>query len=326
MSASRPLSRPLSRPMGMLAALVTTTAWGGQFLVGKSAFAHLDPVWLTAIRYGVAAAVFLALLAAVEGRAGFRRDPALPRVAGLGVVGFAGFNLLAFYGLTTTTPEAASLIVSTMPLITAFVLWARTGNRPSLTTWTSSAVALLGVALVLTDAHLSRLLHGGLAWGDLLVLAGAASWVVYTTGAATVPHWSPLRFTALSAASGAVAIAAIAVVATAAGWLRRPTAADVAATWWQLLYVILAAAVVAVLCWNAAGRALGAQDAVLFINVVPITAFTIEAVRGHTPQAGELAGAALTVAALVASNVLARRAARRAAARPVVCSVAAAGA
>ncbi|MGN6131877.1 MAG: DMT family transporter [Nocardioidaceae bacterium] len=299
-----------SRRAGMVAALVTTTTWGGQFIVGKSTFGHLDPVWLTALRYGVASVVFLALLALVEGRAGFRRDPAMRRVAVLGVVGFAGFNLLAFYGLKTTTPEAASLIVSTMPLITAFVLWGRTGRRPSTTTWVSSGVALLGVGLVLTDGHLGRLLHGGLAWGDLLVLAGATSWVVYTTGAASVPHWSPLRYTALSAAAGGVAIVALAVVGSAVGLLRTPTLADVVATWWQLAYVIVLAAVVAVLCWNSAGRVLGAQDAVLFINVVPLTAFAIEAARGNAPHAGQLAGVAVTVGALVVSNLLARRTTR----------------
>jgi drug/metabolite transporter (DMT)-like permease len=300
----------LSRPAGMLAAVVTTTAWGGQFVVGKSAFAYLDPVWLTALRYGAASLVFLALLAAVEGRGGFRRDPALGRVAVLGVVGFAGFNLLAYIGLTTTTPQAASLIVSTMPLITAFVLWARTGVRPSAVTWWSSGLALLGVGLVLTDGHLGRLLDGGLGWGDLLVLAGAASWVVYTTGAASVPHWSPLRYTAVSAGFGSVAIVAIALVCTALGLLRLPTLGDVGAAWWQLVYVAVVAAVVAVLCWNAATRSLGAQDAVLFINLVPVTAFTIEAFRGQVPHAGELLGAALTIAALVGANVLSRRVAR----------------
>jgi drug/metabolite transporter (DMT)-like permease len=300
----------LSRPVGMLAAAVTTTAWGGQFVVGKSAFAYLDPVWLTALRYGAASVVFVAMLAVVEGRAGFRSDPRLLRVAVLGTIGFAGFNLLAYVGLTTTTPEAASLIVSTMPLITAFVLWARTGARPSRVTWWSSGVALLGVGLVLTDGDLSRLLRGGLGWGDLLILAGAASWVVYTTGASSVPDWSPLRYTAISSASGSVVILGIALGSTAAGWLRLPTVGGVAAAWWQLVYVALVAAVVAVLCWNAATRALGPQDAVLFINLVPVTAFAVEAVRGHAPRPGELLGAALTLGALVTSNALARRAGR----------------
>ena len=310
----RTLPRPLSRPLGIAAAVVTTTAWGGQFIVGKSAFAHLDPVWLTALRYGLASVVFVALLAAVEGAAAFRPTRTWWRVGVLGVVGFAGFNLLAYVGLTSTTPQAASLLVSTMPLITAFVLWARTGSRPAAATWWFSVLALLGVGLVLTDGHPARLLHGGLGWGHLLILAGAASWVVYTTGAATVPDWSPLRYTTVSAAIGSLGILAIALASTAAGWISLPTPGDVAAVGWQLAYVALVAAVVAVLCWNAATRSLGAQDAVLFINLVPITAFAVEAVRGHAPHPAELLGAAVTLAALVGHNAWARRGVRRAAA------------
>jgi drug/metabolite transporter (DMT)-like permease len=305
-----------SRPLGVAAAVVTTTAWGGQFVVGKSAFAYLDPVWLTALRYAAASVVFLALLALAEGRAGFRADPALLRVAVLGTVGFAGFNLLVYVGLTRTSPQAASLIVSTMPLITAFVLWARTKVRPRAVTWWSSGIALLGVGLVLTDGHLGALLDGGLNGGDLLVLVGAASWVVYTTGAATVPHWSPLRYTAISAAAGSVVIVAIALAGTAAGWLRLPTTDGVVAAGWQLAYVALVAAVVAVLCWNAAMRTLGPQDGVLFINLVPVTTFAVEAFLGHVPHVWQLVGAAVTLTALVGNNVLTRR--PRPAATPAV--------
>lgn len=311
--------RPLARPLGTLAAVVTTTAWGGQFVVGKSAFTHLDPVWLTALRYGLAGVLFLLLLGLLEGRAALRPSPEWRRVATLGVVGFAGFNLLAYIGLTSTTPQAASLLVSTMPLITAFVLWARTGSRPSVATWLFSGVALLGVGLVLTGGDVALLVHGGLGWGHLLILAGAASWVVYTTGASGVPDWSPLRYTAISAAFGSVAILAIALTSTAAGWLSLPSGADVLAARWQLGYVALVAGVVAVLCWNAATRSLGAQDAVLFINLVPVTAFTLEALRGSAPHTPELTGAAVTLAALVAHNAWARRRVRLAARQTTAC-------
>ena len=214
------MPRP-SRALGAAAAVVTTTAWGGQFVVGKSAFAHLDPVWLTALRYGIASLIFLALLGLVEGRRAFRPDRAWPRVAVLGSVGFAGFNLLAYVGLTRTTPQAAALIVSTMPLITAFVLWARTRRRPTAVTWWSSGVAVLGVGLVLTGGRLSGLASGG--WGDLLTFGGAACWVVYTTGAASVPAWSALRYTAISSTAGSVVIFVVAGVCTVAGPLTVHT-------------------------------------------------------------------------------------------------------
>jgi drug/metabolite transporter (DMT)-like permease len=192
-----------------------------------------------------------------------------------------------------------------MPLITAFVLWARTRRRPTAITWWSSGVAVLGVGLVLTGGRLSGLASGG--WGDLLTFGGAACWVVYTTGAASVPAWSALRYTAISSTAGSVVIFVVAGVCTVAGPLTVPTLGDVAAAWWQLGYVALIAAVVAVLCWNTAMRVLGAQDGVLFINLVPLTTFAVEACLGRLPHPVQLLGVAVTVAALVGNNVLARR-------------------
>ena len=299
---------PSPRSLGALAAVVTTLAWGGMFVVADSAFDHVDPVWQTAIRYGGASVVFVLLLAATEGRGAFRGGRDLRAVAVLGTIGFAGFNLLAFVGLTRTTPQAASLIVSTMPLITAFVLWARTGVPPRTSTWWTGAAALLGVGLVLGDGHLTRVLQGGGGLGDLLVLLGATCWVVYTTGAGRVPDWSPLRYTALSASAGSVVIAAIALTLTATGVLHAPTPSDVAAVGWQLGYITVVAAVVAVLCWNHAMRALGPQDGVLFINLVPVTAFVVQALRGDPPHPGELLGVGITLGALVVNNLLGRRA------------------
>ena len=72
----------------------------------------------------------------------------------------------------------------------------------------------------------------------------------------------------------------------------------------------------AVLTWNAAIGLIGPQNAVLFGNLIPVTTFVIEIARGYRPNAVELAGAALTVAALVANNLVARRPAP--AARPEI--------
>jgi drug/metabolite transporter (DMT)-like permease len=75
-----------------------------------------------------------------------------------------------------------------------------------------------------------------------------------------------------------------------------------------MVYVVIAAAVIAVLAWNSGIRMLGARDGTLFMNVVPITTFTIAIARGYRPDAAELIGAGITVGALVAANIHARRA------------------
>lgn len=300
------------RGIGVAAALLTTLSWGGQFPVGTSAMAVMDPVWLTALRYGIAGLVLVAILAWREGPEALRPSVESLRVAVLGVVGFAGFNLLVYVGLRSTGAQSASLIVSTMPLVTAFVLWARTGRRPARVTWWASLVALAGVALVLTSGDLGRLVHGGFGSGHVLVLAGVVSWVFYTTGAMRHPSYSPLRFTAVSAVGGSAAILLIALALTGLGVLHAPTGTDVAAIWWQLIYVSLLAGVIAVLSWTVAVQRLGAQSAALFINVVPVTTFVIVAAAGHRPYPAQVAGVLVTIVALLGSSVVTRRAQARA--------------
>ncbi|MEV4389321.1 DMT family transporter, partial [Micromonospora sp. NPDC049580] len=66
------------------------------------------------------------------------------------------------------------------------------------------------------------------------------------------------------------------------------------------------AAVVAVLAWNTGVQRLGAANAALFMNLVPVTTFVVQIARGYRPEAIELVGAAITIAALVAANLATR--------------------
>jgi drug/metabolite transporter (DMT)-like permease len=291
----------------VLFATTTALVWGGQFVVGKSALQTIDAFPLSTVRYALAAALWLIVLVALEGRGSLRLDGRGWRLFWLGSLGFAGFNLLAYTGLAHARPETASLIVALGPLLTALVLWHRTKMRPAPATFALLGVALLGVALVVSAGHPSSILHGALGWGEVLVLAGVLSFILYSLGAAEFASYSPLRYTALTAALGWLTIAGATLVAIATGLVEAPTAAQLTSVWPQIAYLAIPGAFVAVFTWNAAIRAIGPQNAVLFSNLIPVTTFAIEIVRGYRPNVAELLGAALTIGALVASNLLARR-------------------
>jgi drug/metabolite transporter (DMT)-like permease len=291
------------------AALGTTTglAWGGQFVIGKSAVERVDAFHLTTVRYALAGLVLLAILAAVEGRGALRLEGRGLRLWWLGTLGFAGFNLLGFTGLAHARPQSASLIVALAPLLTALVLWQRSGVRPRRATLLALAVALAGVALVISGGDPASIVRGSIGYGDALVLGGVFSFILYTLGAAEFSDLSPLRYTALTAALGWLSIAAATGVASATGLEPEPSLAAYSDVWRQILYIALVGAVVAVASWNGAVVALGPQNATLFGNLIPVTTFVIETARGYRPGTLELAGAALAIAALVANNVLTRR-------------------
>jgi drug/metabolite transporter (DMT)-like permease len=293
--------------VGAAFATVTAVTWGGQFVVGKSALDGVNAFPLSTIRYAGAAALWLIVLAVVEGRGALRLDGRGLRLIWLGSLGFAGFNLLAYTGLAHSRPQSASLIVALAPLLTALVLWRRTGTRPTRMTFGFLALALAGVVLVISGGHPSTIVSGSIGWGDALVLAGVFSFVLYGLGAAQFRDFSPLRYTTLTAALGWLTMAAATAVALGAGLVPVPSGSALLSTTPQIAYLALPGAFIAVLTWNAAIGLIGPQNAVLFGNLIPVTTFAIEVVRGYRPNAIELAGAVLTIGALVANNLAARR-------------------
>ena len=144
-----------SRPavLGALFATTTAVTWGGQFVVGKSALDTVNAFPLSTVRYFVASLLWLAVLWAVEGRRSLLPGGHGLRLFWLGTLGFGGFNLLGFTGLAHARPESASLIVALAPLLTALVIWRRTRVRPDAATFAFMALALAGVALVISAGH-----------------------------------------------------------------------------------------------------------------------------------------------------------------------------
>ncbi|MEU3454023.1 DMT family transporter [Micromonospora sp. NPDC006766] len=284
--------------------LFAVLSWGVMFPVLASALTRVDALNLTTARYVLATAVLLALLLARDGWAALRTGGRGVELALLGVLGFAGFNVLTNLALGHAAPQQIALFVATTPLVTQLVRWARDGVRPRPALLGLSLVALVGVGLVITRGRLDGL--GQFGVGGLLMIGAVLGWAVYTHGASRFPEHSPLRYTTLTAVAGTLAMLVASAVADLTGLQHAPAAADLVAVAPQLAYAVLVAAVLAVLAWNTGVRRLGAADAALFMNVVPVTTFVVQTLRGYRPGPVELAGAVLTIAALVAANLAAR--------------------
>jgi drug/metabolite transporter (DMT)-like permease len=295
---------------GAALAALAGLSWGAMFPIAKHEMRHVDALHMTSIRYALASLAFLALLAAREGRPAIRFEGHALRLLVLGSIGFAGFNLLSYVGLGMTRPQNASLIVATMPFVTLVVVRLRGGAKMAGGKLALMALGFVGVGAVITRGDIGSLAHGGVGGGEALVLAGVTCWVLYTLGARSFPGWSPLRFTALSAALGSITIVAITELATVAGWEPEPTGHDLAAAAPALAYIVVFGAVIAVLSWNSAVRTIGAPTAALFGNLIPITTFAIAIAGGYAPNGWEIGGSLLAVGALVAVTLLNRAQAR----------------
>lgn len=288
--------------------LAAAVAWGGLFPVAVVALRTLDPFHMAAIRYSLAAALLVAMLSWTEGPAALRLEGRAWRAALLGTIGFAGLGLAVFVGLEYSRPEHGAVIMATQPLIAALAAWLMRGVKPARATLGLLGIALIGVVLVVTKGRFTGLFAGGTGFGDVLMLLGAISWVVYTLGAADFPSWSPLRYTTLTSLLSLPPIVGIAAVASASGRVPTPSAADVEAVAWQLAYIVGIGSILGVLAWNAGNRLVGAANGVLFINFVPVTVFAIRIAQGHRFEPIEFLGAALVIGALVANHLFVTRA------------------
>lgn len=297
---------------GVILVLIATIAWGAQFPIGKEALYALDGFYLTVIRYGTASLIFLAILWFIEGKSSFKLEGNGLKVFFFGSMGFAGFSIFAFVGLSSSTPEHAAIILALMPFITVIINMLLKKNNPNTMTLVYILIALIGVAMVITKGDINTLTEKGSIFSDMLILTGTTCWVIYTMGAASVQGWSPLRYTALSASLGTITILVATYIATQIGYITTPSLNTVLSVGPEMLYLILIAGVVAVISWNTGIKILGALNGILFVNLVPVTAFTIGIFQGHRFTMIEITGALITIGALIANNLNARRIAAKA--------------
>ncbi len=291
---------------GVLIMLITVLIWGGMFPVAKAALLTVDAFWLSSIRYGVAALCFAGILRWREGAGALSYRGKFRQAAFYGVMGFSGFSILVFAGLSRSRPEHAAIIMALQTPIAAFVHWGLKGTRPANFTLGCVTLAILGVFLVITKGDLAHTFSGGTFLGDALIFLGAMSWIVYTIGAVSFPGWSALRFTTLTCLPGTAGIFVLTAIATLGGYASIPALATVVAVGWEILYLALLAVVLAVLFWNMAIGYLGALNAMLLGNLVPVVTFAIRILQGHRFETIELAGAGLVVSALIANNLYLR--------------------
>ena len=285
----------------MLAA--TGMAWGGMFPVIKQLLPHLDPVSLTLLRFGLSIPVLVLLPMVVEGRKALSTGGRMLQLWWLGTLGFAGFGLLLVLGVQSTRPEHAAVVPALMPLIAVVVTALRERTRPQVPALAAIALAALGVLLVVSRGDPAQLLQVGTGRGEILVLLGAVCWVLYTLGAGRFPGWSGLRYTTLTLGFGTITILAVELVALATGLARWPAMSAIPELAPAMGYLVLVASVMGFLFWNAGMAAIGPKRGVLFINLVPVTAFAVALLKGHVPNMAEIMGVACVIAALGINSV-----------------------
>jgi drug/metabolite transporter (DMT)-like permease len=311
-----------NRRHAVAALIAAGLLWGTTVPLSKLALQWLSPGWLTAVRFGLAAAVLLAV-ARRRGRGrGQAQESALrqaftPAVLAAGALGYGGSVMVQNVGIGRTSVTHAALLIGAVPVLVAIIaaVWYRAVARP--VAWFGFAVSLGGVGLVTTGGG-----GGGATMaGDGLVLVSLLlSATVTVAQGRLLAGRDPVAVTAVQFLGAALASLPIAVVAE--GVPAAPAGAGVV-----LAVVALAlAGTLAPFTLFAFGQSrVSAEVAGAFLNLEPLVGAIAGVVAfgdpvGLVQVAGGLAilaGIALSSLPLIAAGRMARRAAAGAGAETV---------
>lgn len=301
---------------GVLCCLIATISFGLMFPVMSEALKRIDPFTMTSLRYLIAGIVSLVLLRIAEGRDGLQfKGESIALAWLLGSIGFAGFGFFVFLGQQLAGRDGAlttSILAATQPMMGILVNSLLRRILPSRYAFLFVLLSFFGVALVITKGDLGGLLNApGNYSSTALIILGMLSWIIYTFSGVYFSKWSVLKYTTLTMLLGLTTIILINALLFASHAIAFPSAQDLAAIIPHLLYMSLIASCVGVLLWNLGNKIISPVNGVLFMNVVPITAFAVSSVAGVLPTSFQIMGACITGTALVANNLYSRYSARR---------------
>ncbi len=238
--------------------------WAGNYVFGKFVVAEISPVWITFTRWLGASIILLFVAYYLEKpkwRSVFKVWPNLLILAATGII---GYNLILYSALEYTSSTNAALISALNPsviVIGSFLLF-----KEKMTKFQAAglAVSLLGVCIILTRGSLTALLSIEYNRGDLLMLVAVVMWTIYTILGRRLTSVKPITATAIAALIATIIMAPFALrQGLDFGGISKLAVIGV-------IYMVLFPSVGSFVFWNISVQEIGANQAGVFLNLIPV--------------------------------------------------------
>lgn len=281
----------MTRTHAYIACVLVVIFYSGNILVG-SALNDLPPITIAFFRVFIAAAVLLPLgwRSAWQHRAVFRRH-AGPLLL-LTLTGVTFFNTFIYGALQFTTATNVSVLEAVIPVATALLSAWLLRERLRIVQWTGVLVSFAGAVWVVLSGTAQSL--SGWNAGDLIMIGAIGSWAVYSIAVKRYLHLFPEYGTLLVMTGLAVAVLAPLM---AVEWLI--TGVPDLGKWnhWPgLAYLGIFPSVIALVLYNRAVGVLGASQAAVFLNFLPVaTMIGAYLFLAETITAAQILGAGLVI-------------------------------
>jgi len=169
------LKRPSTLFLASMVALMLML-WSFNYVAGKIALRHMDPISLACFRIELAAVIMLAIYFSRQRRATLQLRDAWP-FAYLGLFGVVINQGLFTVGLNYTTSNHSAVIIAIGPVIV--LLLARAMKLEALTAAKMAGMAVAFTGVFLLEAEQGSPVHSPFLMGDLITLGGTIGFSIY---------------------------------------------------------------------------------------------------------------------------------------------------
>ncbi|MCK5826623.1 MAG: DMT family transporter [Desulfuromusa sp.] len=218
----------------------------------------------------------------------------------LGLFGIASFNTLLYTAAHSTTALNIALTQSVMPVIIVLISFILFRDRISPVQIFAIALCTLGAGYIVIHGDWQRLQQLEFVIGDLIMLLAVALYGLYSVLLRNRPNIKPMSFLTTTFAVGVVLLLPLYL------W-EYQTAAPLELTQpviISLLYVAFCPSILAYLFWNQGIHEIGANQAGLYINLIPLFASVLAVLfLGERFQAYHLVGIVLITSGLLLFNL-----------------------
>ena len=280
-----------------LMCILVVVFYSGNILVGK-ALADLPPFTIAFLRVAIAFVVLLPF-----GYRGARQAAPLFRqhfkpLLFMTVTGVAAFTTFLYAALQFTSATNVSVLEAAIPAVTvALSAWLLREKLRWIQLF-GVALSLFGSVWVVLDGQVFQL--GDLGWnaGDALMVGAVTSWSLYSIGVRKYLHLFPSYGSVLVMTGLSVLMLLPFVVGE---WLILGVPElDSSGHWWGLVYLGVFPSVVALILYNRAVAILGASQASVYLNFLPVgTMLGAYFLLGETITAMQILGAVVVIAGVL---------------------------
>lgn len=259
---------------GHLFALTANVMWGLMAPIGKSALQEFSPLSVTTFRMVGAAAAFWILSAFCKQEQVNPRD--MLRIFFASLFALVLNQGVFIFGLSLTSPIDASIVTTTLPIITMIVAAVYLKEPITNKKVLGIFVGAMGALTLILSSQASAS-GGSSIWGDLLCLLAQLSFSIYLTvfkgltqqySAVTINKWMFIYASMCYIPFSYSDVAAI-------DWASIPTVAI-----WQVLYVVLGGSFIAYICVMSAQKLLRPTVVSMYNYMQPIISSIAAVIMG----------------------------------------------